>query len=127
MQNVDAQTILLALAVILSIASSITILAKGKKDWAELSGRTERETEIRAIKERLKDLETWKQEAQRRLQQGDHKFEENGKDTTEILIALRSIIRHLQTGNDHAKLQETDDKLYQYLVEKRGVNPSTLN
>lgn len=127
MNDLNAQTILLAIAVILSLASSITILAKGKKDWAELSGRTEREAETRAIRERLQDLESWKQNVEMRLQQGNARFDENSRDTMEILIVLRSIIRHMQTGNDHAKLQETDDKLYRYLVEKRGVNPNALN
>ena len=127
MNDLNAQTILLAIAVILSLASSITILAKGKKDWAELSGRTEREAETKAMKQRLHDLETWKTQVEHRLQQGNVRFDENSRDTTEILIVLRSIIRHMQTGNDHAKLQETDDKLYRYLVEKRGVNPNALN
>lgn len=124
--ELNAQTILLTIAVILLIANSVTTITKGKKDWAELSGRTEREAETRAMKQRIQDLESWKTQVEHRLQQNDVRFEENNRDTMEILIVLRSIIRHLQTGNDHAKLQETDDKLYKYLVEKRGVNPNTL-
>lgn len=124
--ELNLQTILLAIAVILLIANSISTLTKGRKDWRELSGRTEREAETRAMKQRLQDLETWKVHVEHRLQQGNVRFDENSRDTTEILIVLRSIIRHMQTGNDHAKLQETDDKLYRYLVEKRGVNPSSL-
>ena len=124
--DLNVQTILLAIAVLLMIANSISTLTKGKKDWADLSGRTEREAETRAMKQRIQDLEAWKGQVETRLQQGNARFEENSRDTTEILIVLRSIIRHLQTGNDHAKLQETDDKLYKYLVEKRGVNPNTL-
>ena len=124
--DLNVQTILLAIAVLLMIANSISTLTKSKKDWADLSGRTEREAETRAMKQRIQDLEAWKGQVETRLQQGNARFEENSRDTTEILIVLRSIIRHLQTGNDHAKLQETDDKLYKYLVEKRGVNPNTL-
>lgn len=129
MPNVEmnTQTILLAIAVILLIANTISTLAKGRKDWRELSGRNERDAETKAMKQRLQDLESWKVQVEHRLQQGNVRFEENSRDTTEILIVLRSIIRHMQTGNDHAKLQETDDKLYRYLVEKRGVNPSTLD
>ena len=124
--ELNAQTILLTIAVVLLLANSISTLTKGKKDWAELSGRTEREAETRAMKQRLQDLETWKTQVEHRLQQGNVRFDESSRDTTEILIVLRSIIRHMQTGNDHAKLQETDDKLYRYLVEKRGISPSTL-
>lgn len=129
MPNVEmnTQTILLAIAVILIIANTISTLAKGRKDWRELSGRNERDAETKAMKQRLQDLESWKVQVEHRLQQGNVRFEENSRDTTEILIVLRSIIRHMQTGNDHAKLQETDDKLYRYLVEKRGVNPSSLD
>ena len=129
MPNVELnfQTILLLIAVVLLAANSISTLTKGKRDWAELSGKTERQAEIMAIKQRLQDLETWKNHVEHRLQQGNVRFDENSRDTTEILIVLRSIIKHMQSGNDHAKLQETDDKLYKYLVEKRGVNPSTLD
>lgn len=129
MPNVEmnTQTILLAIAVILLIANTISTLAKGRKDWRELSGRSERDAETKAMKQRLQDLESWKVQVEHRLQQANVRFEENSRDTTEILIVLRSIIRHMQSGNDHAKLQETDDKLYRYLVEKRGVNPSALD
>ena len=125
--ELNFETILLLLAVVLLAANSISTLTKGKRDWAELSGKTERQAEIMAIKQRLQDLETWKNHVEHRLQQGNVRFDENSRDTTEILIVLRSIIKHMQSGNDHAKLQETDDKLYKYLVEKRGVNPSTLD
>ena len=125
--ELNFQTILLLIAVVLLAANSISTLTKGKRDWAELSGKTERQAEIMAIKQRLQDLETWKNHVEHRLQQGNVRFDENSRDTTEILIVLRSIIKHMQSGNDHAKLQETDDKLYKYLVEKRGVNPSALD
>lgn len=124
--ELNFETILLLLAVVLLAASTISTLTKGKKDWAELSGRADRDAETRALKQRVHDLETWKVNVEHRLQQGNVRFDENSRDTTEILIVLRSIIKHMQSGNDHAMLQETDDKLYKYLVEKRGVSPSTL-
>lgn len=124
--ELNFETILLLLAVILMAATTISTLTKGKKDWAELSGRADRDAETRALKQRVQDLETWKVNVEHRLQQGNIRFDENSRDTTEILIVLRSIIKHMQSGNDHAMLQETDDKLYKYLVEKRGVSPSTL-
>ena len=125
--ELNAETILLAIAVILLIANSISTIAKGRKDWRDLSGRTERDAESIALKQRLQDLENWKGQVEHRLQQGNIRFDENSRDTMEILIVLRSMIKHMQSGNDHAKLQETDDKLYRYLVEKRGVNPSSLD
>ena len=124
--EVNLQTILLVLAVSLLAANIISTLNKGKKDWAELSGARQRKTEEDAQNARIKALEEWRTEVNHRLQQGNKRFEENSRDTMEILIVLRSMIQHMQSGNDHAKLQETDDKLYKYLVEKRGVNPQTL-
>ena len=124
--TLDLQTVLLFIAVLLLFATTISTLAKGKRDWRQLSGAEQREVEMRAVRDRLKSLEEWRGTVDHRLHSGDKRFEENGRDTMEILIVLRSIIQHMQTGNDHAKLQETDDKLYKYLVEKRGVNPSSL-
>lgn len=124
--KLDFQTALLALAVILLIAQTISTIAKGRRDLADLTGRTARDAEAQAIRQRITDLEAWKIHVESRLQQGNVRFDENARDTTEILIVLRSMIKHMQSGNDHAKLQETDDKLYKYLVEKRGVNPSIL-
>lgn len=124
--ELSLQTVLLVLTVLLLAANTISTLAKGKRDWRELSGRGEREAEMTAIKSRLQELETWKHTVEQRLHQGNIRFDENSRDTTEILIVLRSMIKHMQSGNDHAMLQETDDKLYKYLIEKRGVNPATL-
>ena len=124
--EINLQTALLVVAVLLLLANMISTLNKGKKDWAELSGANQRKTEEEAQNARLKALEDWRGEVNKRLEQGDRMFELNSRDTMEILLVLRTIIQHMQSGNDHAKLQETDDKLYKYLVEKRGVNPQTL-
>lgn len=124
--TLDLHTILLVIAVILLAANSISTLNKGKKDWREFSGQAAAEEERRRTDARLRDLEEWKVTIDQRLDAGNKRFEENSRDTMEILLVLRTMIRHMQSGNDHQKLQETDDKLYKYLVEKRGVNPSTL-
>lgn len=124
--TLDLHTILLVIAVILLAANSISTLNKGKKDWREFSGQAAAEEERRRTNDRLRDLEEWKVTIDQRLDAGNKRFEENSRDTMEILLVLRTMIRHMQSGNDHQKLQETDDKLYKYLVEKRGVNPSTL-
>ena len=71
------------------------------------------------------DLETWRRTVDERLKQGDKAFKSGEADTTEILKALHRIIKHLQSGNDHARLKETDDELYEYLL-KRGVSKDAL-
>lgn len=125
--ELTGETILLVVAAIVVVAEVISAIAKGKKSYNELSGRDQRQAEMLALKQRVGDLEAWKIQTDHRLQQGNIRFDENSKDTMEILLVLRSMIKHMQSGNDHAKLQETDDKLYKYLVEKRGVSPSTLD
>ena len=128
MPNVEItlQTVLLVIAVLLLVANVVSTLNKGKKDWAELSGVNQRREAEETQNARLKDLEDWRACVDRRLREGDVRFEDTGRDTMEILLVLRSMIRHMQSGNDHDKLQATDDKLYNYLVEKRGVNPRSL-
>lgn len=124
--NLDLHTVLLVIAVVLLAANSISTLAKGRRDWRDLSGRTQYEQMVRDTNARIQSLEDWRGTVETRLERGNHRFEEMNRDTMEILLVLRTMIRHMQSGNDHAKLQETDDKLYKYLVEKRGVNPSAL-
>lgn len=128
MPNVDlnGQSVLITLAVILIVLEAISAVSKGVDAWKKLTGKDARTAEIQKINGRLETLEDWKEKTDARLEQGNKRFDEGSKDTTEILIALRSIIKHLQSGNDHAKLQETDDKLYEYLVNKRGVSPESL-
>ena len=128
MPNVDlnGQSVLITLAVILIVLEAISAISKGIDAWKKLTGKDSRTAEVQKINDRLDALEDWQGKTEARLEQGNKRFDEGSKDTTEILIALRSIIKHLQSGNDHDKLQETDDKLYNYLVTKRGVNPETL-
>jgi len=128
MPNVDlnGQSVLITLAVILIVLEAISAISKGIDAWKKLTGKDSRTAEAQKINDRLDALEDWQGKTEARLEQGNKRFDEGSKDTTEILIALRSIIKHLQSGNDHDKLQETDDKLYNYLVTKRGVNPETL-
>ena len=124
--TLDLHTILLVIAVVLLAANSISTLAKGRRDWHDLSGRTQYDQMVRDTNARIQSLEDWRGTIENRLERGNHRFEEINRDTMEILLVLRTMIQHMQSGNDHAKLQETDDKLYKYLVEKRGVNPSAL-
>lgn len=124
--ELNLQNILLIIGILLLAANTISTLNKGKKDWDELSGQARHRTLEDAQNTRLKSLEEWRPTVESRLDKIDARVDEANKDTTEILTVLHSMIRHMQSGNDHAKLQETDDKLYKYLVEKRGVNPQTL-
>lgn len=117
--------VLIALAVILIVLEGVSVVSKGVEAWRKLTGRDARAKEIGLINGRLSSLENWKGSVERRLQQGNDRFEENQMDNLESLKALHRIIKHLQSGNDHDKLNETDDRLFEYLV-KRGVSPKTL-
>lgn len=117
--------VLITLAVILIVLEGISVLSKGMDAWKKLTGRDERAKEMADVKGRLSSLETWKGTVETRLKQGNKRFDESGKDTTEILKTLHRIVQHLQSGNDHEKLQKTDEQLFAYLVE-RGVKPEAL-
>ena len=123
--ELSGNNILVTLAVILIILEGITVLSKGVDAWKKLTGRDERAREMAQVKDRLANIEAWQITVNNRLDQGNHRFDESKKDTTEILKTLHRIVKHLQSGNDHDKLQQTDDQLFDYLV-KRGVNKEEL-
>ena len=127
MPNVDLNggNLLTTLAVILIVLEGINVLSKGVDAWKKLTGRDARAREIEGIKERLSNIESWQVVVNQRLEQGNRRFDESKKDSTEILKTLHRIVKHLQSGNDHNKLQETDDKLYEYLLT-RGVSREEL-
>lgn len=113
--------LLTTLAIILIVLEGISVISKGVEAWRKLTGRDERAKEMTNVKERLSSLETWRTTVDHRLQQGNQRFKEQQDDMIESLKALHRIVRHLQSGNDHDKLQQTDEQLYEYLL-KRGVN-----
>ena len=123
--QLSGSSILVTLAVILIVLEGISVLSKGVDAWKKLTGRDERAKELAQIKERLTKIEAWQITVNNRLDQGNHRFDEGKKDTTEILKTLHRIVKHLQSGNDHDKLQQTDDQLFEYLV-KRGVSREDL-
>lgn len=123
--ELSGSSVLVTLAVILIVLEGISVLSKGIDAWRKLTGRDERAKEIAGIKERLANIEAWQITVNNRLEQGNHRFDEGKKDTTEILKTLHRIVKHLQSGNDHDKLQQTDDQLFEYLV-KRGVSREDL-
>ena len=123
--ELSGSTVLVTLAVILIILEAISVLSKGVEAWRKLTGRDERAKEMAQVKERLANIEAWQITVNNRLEQGNHRFDEGKKDTTEILKTLHRIVKHLQSGNDHDKLQQTDDQLFEYLV-RRGVSREDL-
>ena len=123
--ELNGNSVLITLAVILIFLEGINVLAKGIEAWKKLTGRDQRANEVAEIKERISNLESWRTVVNARLEQGNKRFDESKKDSTEILKTLHRIVKHLQSGNDHNKLQETDDKLYEYLLT-RGVSREEL-
>ena len=123
--ELNGSSLLITLAVILIILETISVISKGVDAWKKLTGKDARAKEMAEVKERLANIESWQVTVNSRLEQGNHRFDEGKKDTTEILKTLHRIVKHLQSGNDHDKLQQTDDQLFDYLV-KRGVNREEL-
>ena len=123
--ELNGSSVLITLAVILIILEGISVLSKGIEAWKKLTGKDARAKEMAEVKERLANIEAWQVTVNSRLEQGNHRFDEGKKDTTEILKTLHRIVKHLQSGNDHDKLQQTDDQLFEYLV-KRGVSREDL-
>lgn len=112
--KLDLQTVLLALAVVLLIANTITTLNKGKKDWSELSGADRRNQEIAAIKNRVTALETTMGAVEQRLTEGENNFEKIRKDTGQIMDVLDGLLLHFISGNDREKLRSVKQNLDHY-------------
>lgn len=123
--QINGGNVLITLAIILIVLEGLSVLSKGVDAFKKLTGKDERAREMRTINERLGALEAWKTTVESRFQQGNNRFAEAKRDSTEILKTLHRIVKHLQSGNDHQKLQQTDDQLYEYLLE-RGVSRDEL-
>lgn len=107
-------TILLALAVILLIANTVSTLNKGKKDFRELTGVDRRNQEISEIKGRLSTVETNLSNVQQRLDEGEKNFGQISKDTEQIMNVLDGMLMHFISGNDKDKLRSVKDELDHY-------------
>lgn len=123
--EVNGSNLLVTLAVILIVLEGISVLSKGVDAWKKLTGRDARAKELADIKERLSAIEAWQTVADGRFKQGNDRFKQSEEDSTMSLLTLHAIVRHMQSGNDHDKLKETDDELYRYLL-KRGIKKEML-
>ena len=118
--TLDAQTVLLVVAVVLLLAQTVTTINKGKKDWRELSGPDRRSQEIAGIKQRIDTLETEMEEVQERLTQGENNFAMIRKDTGQIMDVLDGLLLHFISGNDKEKLKSVKQELDHYKNTERG-------
>ena len=107
-------TILLALAVILLIANTISTLNKGRKDFRELTGADRRNQEITEIKGRLSACEGDITEIRNRLDEGEKNFGKISKDTEQIMNVLDGMLMHFISGNDREKLRSVKEELDHY-------------
>ena len=121
MPNVELnfQTILLVLAVILLIANTISSLNKGRKDWNELSGTDRRNQEIAGLKERVSKLESSVASVEKRLEEGEKNFGKISEDTEQIMNVLDGMLMHFISGNDREKLRSVKDELDHYKNSRR--------
>lgn len=115
--NVDlnGNTILLVIATIVVIAEVISALAKGKKSLGELSGKDQRQAEMAAVKEEVRDLKTRVSECENRLEQGDKKFDNTREDLKHVLDTLNALLLHFISGNDKENLKKVKESMDSYL------------
>lgn len=116
--QLSGQTILVAVAVVVIIAEAISAIAKGRKSWREVSGQEQREVEMKAVKERLKDVETRVKTCEDRLDKGDAKFDEIRSDLRHILDTQNATLMHFISGNDKENLKKVKTNLDAYLASK---------
>ena len=122
--NINGSNLIITLAVILIVLEAINVVSKGLDAWRKLTGKDHRASEISAINADIRDLKARMTSAEHRLQQGNARFDATQNDTTEILLTLKGIIKHLISGNDREKLKTIETNLDKYLIEKRGIDPN---
>jgi len=122
--NINGSNLIITLAVILIVLEAINVVSKGLDAWRKLTGKDHRAAEIAAINADIRDLKARMTSAEHRLQQGNARFDATQNDTTEILLTLKGIIKHLISGNDREKLKTIETNLDKYLIEKRGIDPN---
>lgn len=112
--NLNVETIMLVIAVILLGAQTISTLNKGRKDWRELSGADRRNQELTELKNRVTALETNMQQVETRLAAGEDSFKKIRKDTGQIMDVLDGLLLHFISGNDKEKLKSVKTDLDHY-------------
>ena len=113
--ELNGETILLVIAAIVVIAEVISAIAKGKKSLGELSGRDQRQAEMAAVKEEIRDLKTRVTDCESRLEQGDRKFDDTREDLKHILDTLNALLLHFISGNDKENLKKVKESMDSYL------------
>lgn len=113
--ELNGETILLVVAAIVVIAEVISAIAKGKKSLGELSGRDQRQAEMAAVKEEIRDLKTRVTDCESRLEQGDKKFDNTREDLKHVLDTLNALLLHFISGNDKENLKKVKESMDSYL------------
>ena len=113
--ELNGETILLLVATVVVIAEVISAIAKGKKSLGELFGRDQRQAEMAAVKEEIRDLKTRVTDCESRLEQGDQKFDETREDLKHVLDTLNALLLHFISGNDKENLKKVKEQMDSYL------------
>ena len=113
--KLNGETILLVIAAIVVVAEVISAIAQGKKSFGELSGRDQRQAEMAAVKEEIRDLKSRVSDCESRLEQGDQKFDETREDLKHVLDTLNALLLHFISGNDKENLKRVKESMDSYL------------
>lgn len=113
--ELNGETILLVIAAVVVIAEVISALAKGKKSLGELSGWDQRQAEMAAVKEEIRDLKSRVTDCESRLEQGDEKFNNTREDLKHVLDTLNALLLHFISGNDKENLKKVKEQMDSYL------------
>ena len=113
--ELSGETILLVIAAIVVVAEVVSAIAKGKKSFGELSGRDQRQAEMAAVKEEIRDIKSRVSECESRLEQGDQKFDETREDLKHVLDTLNALLLHFISGNDKENLKKVKEQMDSYL------------
>jgi uncharacterized membrane protein affecting hemolysin expression len=105
--SLSFDTLLLAGAVVLAFFAVLVAIVKGVEAWKKIS-----------LRDRVRNLETRMDAAEKRLKKGDRIFRTQSDDLGQVLATMQGLILHFITGNDHERLKETSDELTAYMASR---------
>lgn len=100
-------TLLVTGAVVLAFFAVLVAVVKGIEAWKKIS-----------VRDRVRNLETRMDAAEKRLKRGDRIFRQQSDDLGQVLITMQGLLLHFISGNDHDRLRETNDELSAYMAER---------
>lgn len=119
MEQLTMENLRAACYFLLGLAAVLVSIDKGIDAWKHLRGTDEKAKKERTANDHMSNLDTRITACEKRLKEGDEKFDAYSKDTGMMLNVLNVMLMHMITGNSAEKLKEIKSSLDAYMAQRR--------